>query len=233
MKFFVCDFETTGLEQFRAEPITMFGLMVNEELDIEKEIDIKFRPTGEWSLDAQAVHGITESKARLFPPQIDGLQRICEEVPKGSWLTCHARGTKSGYFDKQIMEALFVVNDMRFEFFDYFPYSLSTHTIYKDMMNDKKVPKIKSLTLPSICNSLGVKVENHHDAKADTYMAYEAMRALSRCEGAKRSNNGGGEYWEHRVRKLRRDSRGISETIRSQVEGEADRKGKRRHRTSG
>jgi len=185
MKYLIFDFESSGLNINLAEPLTAYFILCNDSFEIENELDLKFRTqVGDekyWSKEAQLIHGISYSKARTFKEPIDSIKELLAFLPNGDLCAvCFANYfTEFGhcYFDFALLKNLM---DAHHEFNSWtglFTHRLSLHTEFKKYKKDNAVKGGGGLK--DACNYFGIKLNNHHDAKADTFATYELMKEMN------------------------------------------------------
>ena len=169
------------------DPISLFMIKTDSELNILDEIDVRFAPTGRWSLDSEKVHGITEKEARNYPPQSEGLEKIIEFIDPGSTIVFHA--AKIGhYFDYGMMLGLFEKHEKRAIFYQLFPYLVSTVDVLREAVKSGKFEPVlsqgsdgrqrQSYRLNLWCERLGIELD-HHNAQSDTRATYEIFKRVT------------------------------------------------------
>ena len=183
------DFESCSLRSPCGwdDPISLYMIKTDQDLSIIDELDVRFAPTGDWSLESEKIHKIPESEARSYPPQGEGLEKIINFCDEGTTLVFHA--LKVGhYFDYGMMLALFEKHDKREVFYKLFPNFISTVNLLRDAVRLGKLEAIRrtgsdgkqrpTYKLDFWCERLGVKLE-HHNSKSDTEACYEIFKHVS------------------------------------------------------
>jgi len=169
---FFFDIETTGLDPWNREMITM-SLSVCD-LKEQKEIDaieIKMRPeTNNWDLGAEKVHKIPQHVAREFPSRKEGRDQILgfmdfykEDTPQV--ICCHALDMGKGLFDWNFLFAEFFKNGNHYELYKYIHNVRSTITFAQEIARLGHV-KFENNKLNTLSAHYGIELD-HHDAKSD------------------------------------------------------------------
>lgn len=185
MKYLIFDFESTSLNINLAEPLTAYFILCNDKFEIENELDLKFRTQVKdekyWSKEAQLIHGISYSKARTFKEPIGSIKELLAFLPEGDLCAvCYANyHTEFGhcYFDFALLKNLM---DAHYEFNSWtglFTHRFSLHTEFKKYQKENKFRG--GAGLKDACNHFGIKLSNHHDAKADTVASFELMKEMN------------------------------------------------------
>lgn len=178
------DLETTGLRPMMNDWITgSFAVLDSSTLQVIREIDLESRPEV-WNDEAQAVHGISRSRAMSFPERIESLNRLTAFLPpsRSFWFLCHARpNNETGFFhyDFAMIKADFFFQSSIFEFRKFFNDQdvISTYSIAKDMIQEGLLPKDLSKGLSSLSAFFGIALD-HHDARSDRIAMEEILRRL-------------------------------------------------------
>lgn len=164
--------------------MSLYMIKTDQDLNIIDEIDVRFAPTGTWSVESEKVHKIPEAIARRYPSQNLGLEKIIEFVPEVSTMVFHAR--KVGhYFDYGIMLALFEKHEKRGIFYKLFPNFISTVDVLREMVNQGVFSPIMrpgsdgklrpSYKLDLWCDKFGIELD-HHCSQSDTYAVYHIYK---------------------------------------------------------
>jgi DNA polymerase III epsilon subunit-like protein len=182
--FCVVDLETTSNNVTNAQIITGTFLAVDEKLNLIAEKRIQCKP---WRWDDDAVqasriHGITkemtdkwQSFNSILPSLFDwfGMYNFRHFV-------CHAKrdmyGKKTTY-DHAVIRLNLFPSDYYWKFVNTFNERniISTHSLASYLDSSYNFPK---KDLKSIATTLGIKLDNHHDDRADAIACYEIFKTL-------------------------------------------------------
>lgn len=186
------DFETVTLRSPDGwdDPISLYMIKTDIDLNILDEIKIRFKHTGQWSIESEKVHRISESEANSYPDQAVGLEKIKQFCGHDCTMVFHAQ--KVGhYFDYGIMLALFFKQDQEKEFYRYFIKCYSTVNLLQKAVRAGKYPAQKrrskdgklrpSYKLDVWAKFFGIEL-NHHDARSDAMACYEIFKRVTTSE---------------------------------------------------
>lgn len=177
-----CDTETTGLKPETGGAFEIAVLVAVDGRIISSQV-FHLNPLTEtvvYDSEAAKVHGIREETIRSYPP--------CETViPQIESLLCevmeHYNGGKkmvfAGYkceFDYDHLAALFT--RCGFQLHEYFEKQFDVLQMVKKAVYQKVIPRMQNNWLATVCNSLGVALENAHTALADVEAARNVCIAL-------------------------------------------------------
>lgn len=199
--YFVFDIETTGLDRWRNEIITLAYLVLDERLELVKESLLSFRPEEmqTWSEDAQRVHGITPRKASMYPERLHSLgeltSTLMELSPDGGYsAVCHAlpMGSRCNLFDVGFLFSEFFKHDQRCTFYHLFPEEKFISTIFRGKKEALNIFGIPNQKLDTWANKLNIKF-SHHNALDDARVCaevfkYQAARGHHAREGHRKSD---------------------------------------------
>lgn len=166
----VIDIETTGLDYWRCEILTLsIGLYEdNSSLIAEREFCFKPERMKYWSDQAGAVHKISKEKALTFPDKNDSWEDffilLDWYIKEPIHLVCHAKYITS-YFDRAFLDCQMDLMGRLFELRKYFKSTISTHTICQDLRT-ARVYNFEKLSLDYICTYFKINLD-HHNAKSD------------------------------------------------------------------
>lgn len=170
--FSVIDSETSGFDYGFDEILTLYCI-VTDGLNVLREKLFTFKPkriTNNYH-KAFDIHGITIAQARKFNRKEDELNNLLEFLPDNGIMVCHSKKTNC-YFDYGFLFMEFELYNDRINFYKKFKHCLSTHTL------SKKFTKLKKRDLKSVSEYYQVELNNHHDAKSDTYACYEIFKKM-------------------------------------------------------
>jgi len=169
--FSVIDIETTGLNEWKNDIITIGAVVVDDNLDVIKEKEFKMKPDSPhyWSADAEGVHRITLDEALEFPEQEEVISDIIDFLPGSSTFIYHAMAR----FDYRFMFALFWKHEMRAEFYKLFPNQQST--IDPKHKKARERWQIENQKLDTWAHKLGLKFK-HHNSLEDARLCYNVFK---------------------------------------------------------
>jgi DNA polymerase III alpha subunit (gram-positive type) len=162
--FYVIDLESSGLDAYRSEILTLSISACNRSGVIE-ELELCRRPTTSyWEEGAEKVHGISRFAASRFPDDFDDkLESFLSRHGQGV-LVCHAL-RMSSYFDATILLAHFDKQNRKHDYYRYFRQNWSTITFLK-YLNRTGVELNHEFGLDALCKKYRIPL-NHHDSKSD------------------------------------------------------------------
>ena len=178
-KILIFDVETNGKHPCDSM-LTLSGILHDyksgEQID---QIDLQFKPEGEWNFEAQDIHQITYREAIKFPSADKSLRKFCH------WLDKHiekpiALGHHSlnigGYFDWGVLQYTFMKHLNVTEFYNRFTHSESTIDFLKEAVKERLLDPIKakdkagklrqSYKLNLWANRFNIELD-HHNAQSD------------------------------------------------------------------
>jgi DNA polymerase-3 subunit epsilon len=173
---FVIDIETTGLDSWRNEILTLSISAVkidgHEELDSEL---FTFRPTRPdfFSEESEAIHGISLSKALNFPRQNLEWERFFKFLKAYAStpqiMVCHAKWF-GRYFDSTFLDCQLFLVDKLFEKRKYIHKPVSTITMAQSLNINSASYKLNDL-----CHYYSIELK-HHDAVSDRKACQELFK---------------------------------------------------------
>lgn len=173
MKRFFLDVETTGLDYYRNEIITL-SISAYDKYVKNDDLYLTIRPERlkYWSKEAELAHGISIQQSLLFDEKKDSfseLMRFIDRYSDGNaMLICHA-------FDKFKTQNLFDVNFLKVGleecgFYWSFRRSVkqfgSTDTIFREATQRGDFDKLPSYALNKLCDHFKIPLK-HHDVVSD------------------------------------------------------------------
>lgn len=177
-----CDTETTGLKPETGGAFEIAVLVAVDGTIISRQV-FHLNPLSEtivYDSEAAKVHGIREETIRSYPPcetvirQLESL--LCEIMDQ------YNGGQKmvfAGYkctFDYDHLAALFT--RCGFNLSDYFCKQFDVMQMVKRAVAQKVIPRMANLRLSTVCNGVGVALDNAHTALADVEAARNVCIAL-------------------------------------------------------
>lgn len=193
--FCFLDFEVSGLQPGRADPLTIGSVFADEKLNKVSDFHLGIRPTSihAWSKEAEDVHKIPWSKAIKFKTQEEALEEFiqkCKSISDSFTFVCHAMpfGNYVNTFDRNVLFYWFQYNDRRVDYYKLFPEEKMTSTIKlkrKDAMEEYEIPNQK---LATWMNKLGINSDLHHSALFDATVCYEIFKYQRRNERTMETN---------------------------------------------
>lgn len=179
---FLVDVETSGLEPFRHEILTMYCIVTDKELRVQDEREFKFRVNElhAWNEESALVHGISIVDAQLFPDRresFNNLVKFLESFGESFQFICHAKPFRSriDLFDYRHIHAMFWQNDERETFERLFPERLVYSTILSSRKEALARWGVEKQSLDVWAKKLGIELD-HHDAKSDTKALLEVYK---------------------------------------------------------
>lgn len=179
----VTDLETTGLDPWRNEILTISTLIADENFQIVDEFNGRCRPsyTDQWSEEAEKVHGITRREADTFDDSSGVLGeyiRFLDNRSGGYHFTCHALPRKSSVdlIDRNFVFSWFWVNDRRVDYYRHFPEEKVTSTIKKRKKEAKDLWGMSSQSLKAWMDKLGIDSKSHHEARFDAWACLQILK---------------------------------------------------------
>lgn len=166
----VIDIETTGVDYWRNEILTLSLGIYSDNQDEIASIELKFRPVRMkyWKDEAEAVHKISKEEAKNFPDANESWGQffdfIEENVSSPIPFVCHALWF-GHYFDRAFLECQMFLTDNHWLLRKYFSKSISTHTMCQTLRTHQ-VYNFEKLSLDVICKHFKIEL-NHHEAKSD------------------------------------------------------------------
>jgi len=166
MKAFVCDLESSGLDFFRNEILSLSCSYVEDEKELGS-IEVTFRPESKfWDDGAEKVHGISKFAAARFDDRKESSKKFLDFIKSfpRSPMVCHALKMR-GLFDAIFLEAHYELMDQRFELYKSFSRYESTLMMMKEL-HKNGVFQLEKFSLDYLCNQFSIPLV-HHDAKSD------------------------------------------------------------------
>ncbi len=177
----VTDIETTGLDPWKAEILTISTIIASKDFEILKTFNGKIKPeNNHWSKEAEEVHKISMEEAETFNKREDVLEDYVEflsEAPPYAFV-CHALPVKSSIdlFDRNFIFAWFWVCERRSDYYFLFPENRMVSTIRKKRKEAQELWGLKSQKLSSWMDKLGIDQSLHHDAEFDAKVCLEILK---------------------------------------------------------
>jgi len=166
MKAFVCDLETSGLDYFRNEILSLSCSYVNGEKELGS-IELTFRPESKfWDDGAEKIHGISKFAAARFDDRKKSSKKFLDFIqsfPRAP-LVCHALRMR-GLFDAIFLEAHYELMDQRFELYKSFSRYDSTLMMMKEL-HKQGAFQLEKFSLDYLCRHFDISLV-HHDSKSD------------------------------------------------------------------
>lgn len=180
----VVDLETTSSNVNNAQIITGTFLAVDKDLNLIAEKRIKCKPF-RWDSEADEasrIHGTTKEMTNSWESLFSQLPRLFDWFGLYNFkhFVCHAKRDMFGKkttFDHAVIRLNLFPSDYYWGFVNTFNERniISTHSLVTYLGSrynfDKK-------NLKSVCETLGVKLDNHHDDRADAIACYELIKKL-------------------------------------------------------
>lgn len=166
-KSFVIDIETTGLDCWRNEILTLScGVVDIKTQEQINEKEFSFRPTRRsfFNSEAEKIHGISLERALTFPESRGEWIRFIDFLKQNTntpqIMCCHALWFGK-YFDSNFISCQLDLLELNFEKRKYIGMCVSTHSMAKIHYGTGEPLNLKALSLKH-------EIElNHHDAKSD------------------------------------------------------------------
>lgn len=187
---FVIDIETTGLDYWRNEILTLSISAV--KIDGHEEMDSElftFRPTRPsfFSEESEAIHGISLSTALNFPRQHLEWERFFKFLKAYAstpqLMVCHSKWFGK-YFDSAFLDCQLFLVDKLWEKRKYIHKPVSTITMAQSLNVNSESYKLNHL-----CHYYGIELK-HHDAVSDR----KACQELFKIFHSKGGNDGYTNY---------------------------------------
>ena len=177
---FVVDIETTGLDTFRNEILTLSISAVRietlEELD---SAEFSFKPEYKqfWSDEAEKIHGISWEESLAFPDKLTEWKKVLAFMMNycsaPQIMVCHALWMGK-YFDSNFIDCQLDLLGLLFEKRKYVKGTISTISMAKDCVKMGLI-STNSFKLNVLCDIYGIGL-NHHDAKSDRMACQELFK---------------------------------------------------------
>ncbi len=180
----VIDIETTGLDPWRNEILTVSTVILDVMLDEVTRWTGRIRPEhiDYWSDDAQKIHGISKEMAASFDDSRDVLDAyisILDEYSTGGYsFICHALPVRSNIdlFDRNFIFAWMWSHRRRADYYRLFPEDRMRSTILKSRKKAQKQWGITSQSLSAWMTLLDIDQSRHHDSEFDAWICAEILR---------------------------------------------------------
>lgn len=179
--YLIVDLETTDRVSLNAQIISGYFLLVDKNLKIIKEYDLKARPMvwDKQAEDSVAIHGIGYDQAKSFPIH----RQAMEDLYK--WLvtlpTCHfvAHANRTIYGKFTTYDYAVLTSNL---FYYSYHFMLYSRCPTKSIISTHSLAKYSNLgcnyDLKNLSSYLGLNDFDHHNAKADTLVCYEIFKRL-------------------------------------------------------
>lgn len=192
------DSETGGLDCKKADMLTLYICILNEDLKVEDELDLKLKPdTGLPRADAGALRvNKIDLQAHMADPATITYSEA--KVLLIAFLKKHHK--KIGRFNNIRPMGYNVDFDIRFiqehvlpetEWNQFFHYGKIDPKGYVDLFKDSGWWPKDVGTLESVVDLLGIPKRNAHNAKEDTLMLIDAYKKMLELMKSKKENGGG------------------------------------------
>jgi len=182
-RYFLFDTETGGLDASSVTLFSFFGLILNDQLQIEADINLNIKPNdGIYHVDAEAlkVNGINivthhasaiseKEASKKFLDFVSNKHSIHNEnklIPAGHCI---------GRLDIPMGERLIGFQNWNRLFNKR---TIDTATIAQYLVMAGKLPTGIDCSLPSLCNHFGIQYAGAHNAKNDVFMTLEVLRKM-------------------------------------------------------
>ena len=168
---FVIDIETSGLDPFRNEVLTLSvsAVSIQDDRELDSELFL-FKPENKafWSAESESIHGISWEKAKLFEDKKKEWLRFIKFLScyahKPQIMVCHAMWFGK-YFDSSFIDCQLDQIGLLFEKRKYIGRPFSTMTMAKELAK-KNAIRTESFSLDSLAKIYGIELK-HHDASSD------------------------------------------------------------------
>lgn len=164
----VVDIETTGLDYWRSEVITLSIGLYSNELIAEKEFNFKPVRTKFWSTESEKIHGISLEQSLTFKDGNESWMEFfefCEEyIKKPIPFVCHAKWF-GHYFDRAFIECQLFLTGTHWFLRKYFSETISTMTMCQTLRSSG-VYQFEKLSLDYLADYFKFDLD-HHNAKSD------------------------------------------------------------------
>lgn len=188
-KFICIDLETSGLDSYRNEILTVSVSLCNKHGEIDS-IELNFKPESQfWDDDAEKIHCISRFQASKFNEKILSSKQLIEFINQDKDLkiiVCHALKTSS-YFDWKFLQAHFDKYDRRHTLYKSIVQCQSTITWFK-YLDRIGYDKNSEFNLKHLSAKYGIELE-HHNAASDRiacqklfFIALEALKNIPKEE---------------------------------------------------
>ncbi len=181
----VVDLETTGLDQWRNEILTCAVVTLDNDLKEVSRNEFKRKPEypEQWSLDAEAVHGITWDESLAFPNSKNfrqDLKEYLQSFGSKALFVCHALPMYGGLdlIDYQFIFSEFNKVEDHWWLYKVFP----TGNVLSTISRSKKGLPVKDQKLSTWAEYLGFEL-NHHEAMSDALACAEVFKYRSSRDG--------------------------------------------------
>lgn len=159
------DVETTGLNAYKNGVIQL--ACIDEKSKRTFTINMKPFKGCEYTKEAEAIHGKSEKMIKKYTPEKKAFRKFITflESHKDRGIQFSIAGYNSP-FDMRFIIALFKRNG--YNFWDYFNYyDVDVYALVKVLDLEGTLDGKKCKKLGAICNTMGVKLVNAHDALMD------------------------------------------------------------------
>lgn len=186
-RFFLFDVETGGFEEKEVSFLTLYGMILDENLEKLNAIDLKIRPpNGRYVVDIDALKvnkiDLLKHDAEAIP-QCDAAMKLRDFLFQNC--PTNTRLIPSGHnirLDVRFAQRL--VPD--WEFFCAHRW-LDTSTLGQALQLVGKIPDDNNGSLVKLCLHYGIDSSGNHDAKADAEMTHALLKAMIKDLGGLRS----------------------------------------------
>lgn len=158
------DVETTGVDKDKNGIIQL--ACIDEQTGAKFKINMKPFKGCIYDKKAKEIHGKSKKMISKYMPEHEALDKFLDWM---FYLDGEGQFSITGYnsrFDKDFIATLFKRNEV--EFWNYFNhYDIDVFALVKILDLEGVLDGKKCKKLGAICNTMGVKLDNAHDALAD------------------------------------------------------------------
>jgi len=189
--FAITDLETTGLNPWRNEILTLCTIVVDENLKEIDRVTLNRRPEflGFWSEEAEKVHKISIDETNDFDDSKTFISKYIKFLrnisPDGGYsFVCHAFPFKNkvDLFDFNFVFSLFWQHDRRASFYNLFPEKKLRSTITRNKKDALDNWGVENQKLDTWMDFLNIEKTNHHNAEFDSEVCLEVLKYQLKAE---------------------------------------------------
>lgn len=162
------DVESTGLNYWTNSVISLAWIITDDANDVVDKIYLECAPdkgSKVWTKEAEEVHKISESQARLFKPALIACHDLLKFFEKNKIVNGVIRYHANANFDTRMLFAMFM-KEMQHNYYDIYKF-ISPNEHQNTIKLIKERIKLPSYSLDEIAKFLGINF-NHHNALSDT-----------------------------------------------------------------